>query len=56
VLPPFSGITGVRHHQTKAEEAKEQKTEKKESKEAEAKEAGDLGVVSLKMVSDSCKK
>ena len=49
-------ITGVRHHETKAEEAKEQKTEKKESKEAEAKEAGDLGVTSLKMVSDSCKK
>jgi hypothetical protein len=49
-------ITGVRHHETKAEEAKEQKTETKESKEAEAKEAGDLGVTSLKMVSDSCKK
>jgi hypothetical protein len=49
-------ITGVRHHETKTEEAKEQKTEKKESKEAEAKEAGDLGVASLKMVSDSCKK
>ena len=49
-------ITGVRHHETKAEEAKEQKTETKESKEAEAKEAGDLGVTSLNMVSDSCKK
>src|ERR1700730_3301831 len=49
-------ITGVRHHETKAEEAKEQKTEKKENKEAESKEAGDLGVTSLKMVSDSCKK
>jgi hypothetical protein len=49
-------ITGVRHHETKAEEAKEQKTESKESKEAEAKEAGDLRVTSLKMVSDSCKK
>jgi hypothetical protein len=49
-------ITGVRHHETKAEEAKEQKTETKESKEAEAKEAGDLRVTDLKMVSDSCKK
>jgi hypothetical protein len=49
-------ITGMRHHETKAEEAKEQKTETKESKEAEAKEAGDLRVTSLKMVSDSCKK
>src|SRR5438309_2319016 len=49
-------ITGVRHHETKAEEAKEVKTEGKESKEAEAKEAGDLRVTSLKMVSDSCKK
>ena len=49
-------ITGVRHHETKAEEAKEEKTEAKESKEAEAKEAGDLRVTSLKMVSDSCKK
>ena len=49
-------ITGVRHHETKAEEAKEEKTEGKESKEAEAKEAGDLRVTSLKMVSDSCKK
>ena len=48
-------ITGVRHHETKAEEAKEQKTETKESKEAEAKEAG-LRVTSLNMVSDSCKK
>jgi hypothetical protein len=49
-------ITGVRHHETKAEEAKEEKTETKESKEAEAMEAGDLRVTSLKMVSDSCKK
>ena len=52
-------ITGVRHHETKAEEAKEEKTETtetKESKEAEAKEAGDLRVTGLKMVSDSCKK
>jgi hypothetical protein len=49
-------ITGVRHHETKAEEAKEEKTETKESKEAEAKEAGDLRVTSLNMVSDSCKK
>ncbi len=49
-------ITGVRHHETKAEEAKEAKTETKESKEAEAKEAGDLRVTSLKMVSDTCKK
>jgi hypothetical protein len=49
-------ITGVRHHETKAEEAKEAKTEAKESKEAEAKEAGDLRVSSLKMVSASCKK
>ena len=49
-------VTGVRHHETKAEGAKEQKTETKESKEAEAKEAGDLSVTSLKMVSDSCKK
>ena len=49
-------ITGVRHQETKAEEAEEQKTEKKESKDAESKEAGDLGVTSLKMVSDSCKK
>jgi hypothetical protein len=48
-------ITGVRHHETKAEEANEQKTEAKESKEAEAKEAGDLRVIGLKMVSDSCK-
>ena len=48
-------VTGVRHHETKAEEAKEAKTEMKESKEAEAKEAGDLRVTSLKMVSDSCK-
>ena len=48
-------VTGVRHHETKAEEAKEEKTEGKESKEAEAKEAGDLRVTSLKMVSDSCK-
>ena len=49
-------ITGVRHHETEAEEAKEEKTEAKESKEAEAKEAGDLRVTGLKMVSDSCKK
>jgi len=49
-------VTGVRHHETKAEEAKEEKMEGKESKEAEAKEAGDLRVTSLKMVSDSCKK
>jgi hypothetical protein len=49
-------ITGVPHHETKAEEAKEAKTEGKESKEAEANEAGDLRVTSLKMVSDSCKK
>jgi len=49
-------VTGVRHHETKAEEAKEEKTEGKESKEAEAKEAGDLSVTSLKMVSESCKK
>jgi len=49
-------ITGVRHHETKAEEAKEAKTETKESKEAEAKEAGDLRVTRLKMVSDTCKK
>ena len=49
-------VTGVRHHETKAEEAKEGKTEGKESKEAEAKEAGDLRVTSLKMVSESCKK
>ncbi len=49
-------ITGVRHHETKAEEAKEEKTEAKESKEAEAKEAGDLRVTSLNMVSESCKK
>jgi hypothetical protein len=48
-------ITGVRHHETKAEEAKEEKTEAKESKEAEAKEAGDLRVRSLKMVAESCK-
>src|SRR5947209_20398558 len=40
-------ITGVRHHETKAEDAKEVKTEGKESKEAEAKEAGDLRVTSL---------
>src|SRR4029077_6377276 len=49
-------VTGVRHHESKAEEAKEVKVEGKESKEAEAKEAGDLRVTSLKMVSDSCKK
>ncbi|MHB8610458.1 MAG: hypothetical protein ACYDCG_19355 [Candidatus Acidiferrales bacterium] len=49
-------ITGVRHHETKAEEAKEQKSETKESKDAEAKEAGDLHVTSLKMVADSCNK
>jgi hypothetical protein len=49
-------VTGVRHHETKAEEAKEEKKEGKESKEAEAKEAGDLSVTSLKMVSESCKK
>jgi len=49
-------VTGVRHHETKAEEAKEEKTEGKESKETEAKEAGDLRVTSLKMVSESCKK
>ena len=49
-------VTGVRHHETKAEEAKEEKTEAKESKQAEAKEAGDLRVTSLKMVSESCKK
>ena len=48
-------VSGVRHHETKAEEAKEAKTEMKESKEAEAQEAGDLRVTSLKMVSDSCK-
>jgi hypothetical protein len=48
-------VTGVRHHETKAEEAKEEKTEAKETKEAEAMEAGDLRVTSLKMVSDSCK-
>ena len=49
-------ISGVPHHETKAEEATEAKTEGKETKEAEAKEAGDLRVTSLKMVSDSCKK
>jgi len=49
-------VTGVRHHESKAEEAKEEKTEGKESKKAEAKEAGDLRVTSLKMVSESCKK
>jgi len=49
-------VTGVRHHESKAEEAKEEKTEGKESKEAEAREAGDLRVMSLKMVSESCKK
>ena len=49
-------VTGVRHHESKAEEAKEEKIEGKESKEAEAKEAGDLRVTSLKMVSESCKK
>ena len=49
-------VTGVRHHETKAEEAKEEKTEGKESKEAEAKEAGDLRVTGLKMVSESCTK
>lgn len=49
-------VTGVRHHESKAEEAKEEKTEGKESKEAEAKEAGDLRVTGLKMVSESCKK
>jgi hypothetical protein len=49
-------VTGVRHHETKAEAAKEEKTEAKESKEAEAMEAGDLNVTSLKMVSESCKK
>ena len=48
-------ITGVPHHESKAEEAKEAKAEGKETKE-EAKEAGDLRVTSLKMVSDSCKK
>jgi hypothetical protein len=48
-------VTGVPHHETKAEEAKEEKMEGKESKEAEAKEAGDLRVTGLKMVSDSCK-
>jgi len=49
-------VTGVRHHETKAEEAKEEKAEGKESKEAEAKEAGDLRVTGLKMVSESCTK
>ena len=49
-------VTGVRHHETKAEEGREEKTEAKESKEAEANEAGDLRVTRLKMVSDSCKK
>jgi hypothetical protein len=49
-------VTGVRHHETKAEAAKEEKTEAKESKEAEAMEAGDLNVTSLKMVSESCTK
>ena len=47
-------VTGVRHHETKAEEAKEAKTEPAETKAAEAKEAGDLLVTSLKMVSKTC--
>src|SRR5438874_9308152 len=37
-------ITGVPHHESKAEEAKEAKAEGKETKEEEAKEAGDLRV------------
>jgi 3-hydroxyisobutyrate dehydrogenase-like beta-hydroxyacid dehydrogenase len=41
-------VTGVPHHETKAEKAKEAKTEPAETKEAEAKEAGDLLVTSLK--------
>ena len=49
-------ISGVPHHETKAEEAKETKAEGKETKGAEAMEAGDLRVTSLKMVSESCKK
>jgi hypothetical protein len=47
-------VTGVPHHETKAEEAKEAKTEPAETKDAEAKEAGDLLVTSLKMVSETC--
>jgi len=47
-------VTGVPHHETKAEEAKEAKTEPAETTGAEAKEAGDLFVTSLKMVSKTC--
>ncbi|HVC47939.1 MAG TPA: hypothetical protein VND90_11880 [Terracidiphilus sp.] len=47
-------VTGVPHHETKAEEAKEAKTEPAETPGAEAKEAGDLLVTHLKMVSKTC--
>ena len=47
-------VTGVTHHETKADEAKEATTEPAETKGAEAKEAGDLLVSSLKMVSKTC--
>jgi hypothetical protein len=47
-------LTGMPHHETKAEEAKEAMTEPAETKEAEANEAGDLMVTRLKMVSKAC--
>src|SRR5260370_16021366 len=49
-------ITGVRHHETKAEEAKEEKTEEKESKEAPAKQPGGLRVTILDIASEHIKK
>jgi len=44
-------VTGVLHHETKAEEAKEEKTEKKEAGE---RENADLRVTRLKMISKTC--
>jgi hypothetical protein len=46
-------VTGVRYHETKAEEAKEEKMEKKG---AEEKENADLRVTRLKMISEKCGK
>jgi hypothetical protein len=46
-------VTGVRHHESKAEEAKEAKMEKGA---AGAKENSELHVTGLKMIKDSCSK
>ena len=47
-------VTGLQHHESKAEEAKEEKMAKKDTKAADKVENADLRVTRLKMVSNSC--